>query len=70
MASVDISENLNAPRAGVFAKISEFFVNVFTAQRRVSEFEALSCMSDKELEKRGLKREDIARYILRDIYYI
>lgn len=39
-------------------------------QSRVRQMEALSNLSDDQLAQRGMKREDIARHVFRDVYYV
>lgn len=67
----------DTPRASVFGGISKFFsamgdhwVRAMNANARVAELERLSAKSDEELAKMGLKRQDIARYVFREIYFI
>ncbi|RYG92735.1 hypothetical protein EU803_01110 [Loktanella sp. IMCC34160] len=39
-------------------------------QGRRDRFEELSALSDEELQRQGIKREDIAHHVFRDLYYI
>ncbi len=50
--------------------LGDFLVNIANANARVAEFEALNSKSDEDLEKMGLKREDIVRHVFRDYYYV
>ena len=61
----------------VLSRIGEFFAAlaraVFTAraaEARVHEMERLMAKSDAELAEIGLRREDIARHVFRDILHI
>ena len=69
MASVEIKE-MAPVRLGVLSKFARFFENFSTVNRRARELEFLTYLSDEELAKRGLKRNEITRYVFRDIYYI
>jgi uncharacterized protein YjiS (DUF1127 family) len=40
------------------------------AQSRADQVQRLNGMTDAELARIGLRREDIARYVFRDILYI
>jgi uncharacterized protein YjiS (DUF1127 family) len=66
----------SAPVAGtgflrhIGESILTFFVNIAEANSRVREAERLNAMTDAELEKIGLKREDIARHVFRDLFYV
>ena len=51
----------------VLKGIADFFESFADAQARSRAFQSLSAMSDAELAAKGLKREDIARYVFRDI---
>ncbi len=70
MASVEITKELSARRPGIFAKIAEFFENAASINHRARELEYLTYLSDEKLAERGLKRDEITRYVFRDIYYI
>lgn len=39
-------------------------------QARVRQMEALSAKSDAQLADMGLRRDDIARYVFREYYYV
>ena len=50
-----------------FAGLATWYDNYLTALSRSEEFERLNSMSDAQLENMGLKRENIARHIFRDL---
>ncbi|MDJ0827121.1 MAG: DUF1127 domain-containing protein [Rhodobacter sp.] len=63
--------------SGLLARVGAWFAGlgraVFVAraaEARVTEMERLTAMSDAELAKLGLRREDIARHVFRDILYV
>jgi uncharacterized protein YjiS (DUF1127 family) len=65
--------DFTAPHSfGIFQRIGAGFKNAFNsmieARMRTSEFEHYSSMSDDQLAKIGLRREDIARHVFRDLY--
>jgi hypothetical protein len=60
-----------------FARIGDLFMSVFTsidlaasANAKIREMEYLNARSDAQLEKMGLRREDIARHVFREIYHL
>lgn len=69
---------VNAPAsASVLDGISRVFNSFFSVLVRLGEssakarqINALMELSDAELEARGLKREDIARYVFQNCYWV
>ncbi|WP_238371676.1 hypothetical protein [Heliomarina baculiformis] len=59
---------LHAPETahGTFFNLKSAISSIFDTFGKVRQFEALSALSDAELEERGLKRSDIARAIFLD----
>ena len=60
-----------------FDRISDFFMSLLkaidlaaSANARMREMEHLNTRSDAQLEKMGLRREDISRHVFRDIYHV
>ena len=53
-----------------FSCIGQGFNAYLESQGRVEEIERLSCKSDKELAAMGLSREDVPRYVFRDLIHI
>ena len=68
MASVEFAQNLTAPKAGILNSILSFFVRVGENSSYLREVEFLQSLSDAQLEKRGLKREDIVHHVVRGVY--
>jgi hypothetical protein len=54
----------------LFTRVLEALVSISETNHRVAEVERLQALSDAELAKRGLRREDIARHVFRDLFYI
>ena len=54
----------------VFRAIGDFFSLITESNWRVREAQRLHAMSDAQLAARGLRREDIARHVFRDVFYI
>jgi len=60
-----------------FERVGDFFMSLFnsidlaaSANARIAQMEKLNAKSDEDLQKMGLRREDIARHVFRDIYHI
>ncbi|MBF9050012.1 hypothetical protein GTA62_12415 [Roseobacter sp. HKCCD9010] len=53
-----------------FTALGHFLGAIMDSNSRVREAQALNAMSDAELAKRGLKREEIAHHVFRDAYYV
>lgn len=53
-----------------FRAIGHFFVLVMENNSRAQLAERLNAMSDAQLAEKGLKREDIVRYVFRDCMYV
>lgn len=62
------------PATPVFSGFGRWLLNTLVliaeANPRMREVERLNAKSDKQLAQLGLKREDIARYVMRDILYL
>lgn len=59
------------PRLGqIWAAIASGVTAYGEARSRSAEFQTLDRKSDKELAEMGLKREDIARHVYRDMFYL
>ncbi|MEC7256825.1 MAG: hypothetical protein VXW58_03310 [Pseudomonadota bacterium] len=66
-----------APTSGVRTSFQSFRAALATAfaaylerRTRADEIERLNALSDAQLAKMGLRREDIARHVFRDLFYI
>ena len=60
----------------IWASVKSFFATVGTAMRlsaaaaqRMKRIEKLNAKSDDELAEMGLRRQDIASYVFRDLMY-
>ena len=58
-------------------RIGDFFTSLFnsidlaaSANVRIAQMEKLNAKSDEDLMKMGLRREDIARHVFRDVYHL
>lgn len=56
--------------AGFFEGIGRGLTAYAERHARVDQINRLSSKSDAELAAMGLKREDIARYVYRDIFFV
>ncbi|WP_071672417.1 hypothetical protein [Nioella nitratireducens] len=72
MASIDYAHS--GTHTSIFARIGAAIARAATnyveARSRAGEISRLQSMSDAELARMGLKRDDIARHVFRDILYI
>lgn len=63
-----------APRRNVLADMfngmMEGLARIAESSHRMKEIERLHAMSDADLAKRGLKRDEIARHVFRDVFYV
>ncbi|RDD66184.1 DUF1127 domain-containing protein [Thalassococcus profundi] len=51
--------------------VGRFFVLLAETNSRVKAIEHLNTLSDAQLAERGIKkREDIARHVFRDLFYV
>lgn len=56
--------------SAMFARIGTALVKAGEASARTGQIEALQAKSDDELAKLGIKRDDIARYVFKDLFYL
>ncbi len=60
--------------SGLFSGMGSSFYNALIrmgeARSRTDQIEALNAKSDAELAELGLRREDIARFVFRDMLHI
>jgi uncharacterized protein YjiS (DUF1127 family) len=56
--------------ANLMGAVARWFVNVTEANWRIREAERLNAMSDDMLASKGIKREDIARHVFRDVMWL
>ncbi|WP_204115436.1 DUF1127 domain-containing protein [Shimia biformata] len=60
------SFSIKSALAAPFVAVGNFLVKLAEANSRVQKVERLNAMSDDELKKIGLRREDIVRHVFRD----
>lgn len=71
MALIDFASAPVADRPrGLWARMADILDRLAAAQSRAGEVERLNAKTDAELARMGLKREDIARHVFRDILYL
>lgn len=49
--------------------VSRGFLSIAEANSRAREIDRLQALSDASLAARGLRREDIARHVFRDVFW-
>jgi len=49
------------------AAIGALFERIMDTSSRTAELDRLNAMSDAELARRGLRRDEVARYVFRDL---
>lgn len=57
------------PISRFFATLGNALVLMSTANARVRQVERLQSLSNEQLAERGIRREDIARHVFRDLYW-
>ena len=56
--------------ARVLRGTNQFFANLANAQNRTNTVERMQKLSDADLAKMGVRRQDIVRHVYSDIYYL
>lgn len=56
--------------AAPFRAIGRFLVTIMENNTRMKHAQYLHSLSDADLEKRGLRREDIVRHVFKDVLYL
>ena len=56
--------------AAIRSALGGFFRRVADAQNRSEAVNGLQALSDRQLADIGIAREDIVRYVYRDIYHV
>ncbi len=62
-----------ALRAGFdrfFSALASAYVAYANSRSRIGEIRALEAKSDAELKAMGIKRDQIAQYVFRDVFYV
>ena len=66
--------NATPPHAGFFGTLLDRVLSAFARigenNSRVREADRLRSLSDSQLADLGVKREDIARHVFRDMFYV
>ena len=62
-------ESLLGPVARFFSIIGNALVSMGEANSKIRQVDALNSMSDAELAKRGIKREDIVQHVFMNYYW-
>ncbi|SFE85058.1 DUF1127 domain-containing protein [Roseivivax sediminis] len=73
MAHADITNarfDRSDDHRGFFTRFFDGLIGIAEANHRVKRVQHLNALSDAELAKRGIRREDIARHVFGDILYI
>lgn len=70
MADITYTAARRSPLSGFLHAIGDFFTLITESNWRVREAERLQAMTDVQLAARGLRREDIARHVFRDMFYV
>ncbi len=65
-----VSRNNTRIRTVIFGSFSRLFSRLIAAQNRSADVHRMQSLSDAELAKMGLNRDDIIRHVYRDIYYV
>ncbi len=70
LATHELSDMRPSYLSQVWGVITGFFDSVLEAQGRSAAVARLQDMSDAQLAAEGIRREDIVRYVFRDIYHV
>lgn len=62
--------SVSAVIRNAFSALARGFVAFAESNPRLRQVEQLSAMSDAELAKLNIKRQDIVRHVFRDVYYV
>lgn len=54
----------------ILTSVGAFFVQIAEANSRAQAVQQLSALTDSELAKRGIKRDEIVRHVFSDSLYI
>ncbi len=54
----------------ILMSVFDWLARASEANARVAQFEKLQAKSDEELAELGMRRDDIARHVFRDVLYI
>ena len=62
--------SVSASLYALFSRLGAALMRAAESRSRVEQMERLNAKSDEELAALGLRREDIARYVFRDMMFI
>ena len=62
--------NLHIERPSILERIGNFFISIAENDHRIKKVDFLNGLSDAELAKRGIRREDIVRHVFADAMMI
>lgn len=57
-------------KPSIFIRILDALTQSRAAEARMVTYQRLNALSDADLQDIGLKRENLARYVFKDIYYV
>ncbi|MGY3438870.1 MULTISPECIES: DUF1127 domain-containing protein [unclassified Marinovum] len=61
-----VTTNLHIERPSIWERIGNFLVSIAENDHRIKKVDFLNGLSDAELTKRGIRREDIVRHVFAD----
>lgn len=61
---------LRARFDGFLTALAQAYTAYANSRSRIGEIRALEAKSDAELKAMGIKREQIAQYVFRDVFYV
>jgi hypothetical protein len=67
--SLKVLRTVLGPVGAFFRAIGTRLVNASENSSRMTQINALNAKTDAELAKMGLRRDQIAHYVFRDLYY-
>ncbi len=69
MADISYTAPQRSFASGILHAIGDFFTLITESNWRVHEAQRLQGMSDSQLAARGLRRDDIPRFVFRDLFF-
>ena len=69
-----LTQTYQGSKLGFFTRLSDRILDTFLqigqANKAVSEVQFLQSLSDKELERRGIKRDEIVQHVFQDKFWL
>lgn len=69
-----LTQSYHGQKPGFFSSLLDGLTRgmsqVVEANSRIREVERLQAMSDEALASKGIRRDDIVRYVFRDLYWM